>query len=127
MNTLPEDIVMLIADFTDLNDAIDQCKELEYFRRSCYYHKLDKEQSLKYHNEDSFRDKLLKNIKYPRKQLSLNLRYTDITDVSALGQVHTLDLRYTKVTYVSALTNVKKLYIHNATDISMLKNTEIIN
>ena len=43
-------------------------------------------------------------------KFSLDLSHTNVTDVSALGNVHTLDLRGTKVTDVSALGNVKILY-----------------
>ena len=52
---------------------------------------------------------------------NLNLSYTGVSDVSALGRVHTLDLEDTNVTEVIMLVNVKKLNLRESkTDVSTL-------
>src|SRR5271170_2820481 len=53
---------------------------------------------------------------------TLNLSHTKVTDVSTLGKVHTLDLTGTQVTDVSALGKVHtlNLYCTKVTDVSAL-------
>ena len=59
---------------------------------------------------------------------TLGLSHTYVTDVSALGNVHTLNLRSTYVTDVSALGSVHTLDLvwTQVTDVSMLPNVNII-
>ncbi len=59
----------------------------------------------------------------------LNLSGTNVTDVSALGKVHTLDIGYTQVTDVSALGKVHTLNLHrtNVTDASALGKVHALN
>ena len=67
---------------------------------------------------------------FKHKLIKCNLKYTNVTDVSALGNVHTLDLGFTKVTDVSALGNVHKLDLlgcDNVSDISALGNVHILD
>ena len=53
--------------------------------------------------------------------ISFNLRDTDVTDVSNLGNCHTLDLRFTKVTDVSNLDKCHTLNLSGTkvTDVSV--------
>ena len=61
---------------------------------------------------------------------TLNISECNITDVSALGNVHTLYLiNCDKINDVSALINVNTLYLcncENITDISALVNVHLI-
>jgi hypothetical protein len=128
MNTLPEDLVRLIADFTCINHILGLPYYL-YFKKSCYYHTLNKKQSLKFYKVESFRKNMLDKIKYPRKQLSLDLNETKVSDVSALGQVHTLDLCGTDVSDVSALAHVHTLNLSETlvSDVSALGHVHTLN
>ena len=58
---------------------------------------------------------------------TLGLSYTKVTDVSKLGNVHDLELISTSVTDVSMLGNVHTLNLSNTQvkDFSMLKNTKV--
>ncbi|HSA76194.1 MAG TPA: hypothetical protein VLE02_01495 [Nitrosarchaeum sp.] len=58
----------------------------------------------------------------------LNLKSTDVADVSALGNVSSLDLSFTEVVDVSNLSNVHKLVLDNTrvSDVSMLTGTRIL-
>ena len=81
--------------------------------------------SLKFYEDEEFRNRVLSSIKYPSNQLSLDLSYCDnVSDVSALGGVHTLDLRCCdNVTDVSALGKVHTLNLSccdNVSDVSAL-------
>src|SRR5271170_4005462 len=59
----------------------------------------------------------------------VNLSRTKVTDVSALGKVHTLDLSGTDVINVSALGKVHTLYLigTQVTDVSALGNVHTLN
>ena len=58
----------------------------------------------------------------------VDLSYTLVTDVSALGNVHTLDLSGTQVIDVSALGKVHTLYLYGTqvTDVSALGNVHTL-
>src|SRR5208282_3557439 len=60
---------------------------------------------------------------------TLDLYGTQVTDVSALGNVHTLNLSHTKVTDVSALGKVHTLDLSDTqvTDVSALGNVHTLN
>jgi hypothetical protein len=80
---------------------------------------------LYYHDDGSFRERILSLMLDTRKQLSLNLRNcSNITDVSGLSGVHTLRLsRCSKITDVSALGGVHTLHLSGCskiTDVSAL-------
>lgn len=66
---------------------------------------------------------LLQNIRYVKNQLLIiDLSQTNIQDVSALGNVHTLYLSHTKVSNVSTLGKLHTLYLSsmNVIDLSAL-------
>jgi hypothetical protein len=61
---------------------------------------------------------------------NLNLTYTHVTDVSALGGVTNLNLSYTKVTNVSVLENVRTLDLSGCRhlgDLSVLRGVHTLN
>jgi hypothetical protein len=85
---------------------------------------LTKKYSIIYNENDKFRARILSLIINPRRQLSLNISWTNITDVSALGRVHTLMLsNCQKISDVSALGRVHTLdlsFCSLITDVSAL-------
>ena len=125
------DLFGVINTYTDLRSLCDTCKLLSTLKKYINY-KLNKKYSLKYYHDVLFRNKVLHKIFNPNKQLYLNLedcRY--ITDVSVLGNVHTLDLsRCSNITDVTALGNVYTLklnYCDNITDVSGLGNVHTLD
>ena len=139
------DLFIAINEYTDLRGLCDTCLLLSTSKKYINY-KLNKKYSLMYYDDILFRSNILNKIFNPIKQLYINLSCCqNITDVSALGNVHTLVLRYCdnitdvkaknihtldlsncrKITDVSALGNVHTLDLRdckNITDVSMLGN-----
>jgi len=114
------DLFRVINEYTDLRSLCDTCTFLSTLKTYITY-KLTKEYSLLYYDDVLFRNRVLNKICNPYKQLYLNLSDCDITDVSALGNVHTLDLSLCNIT--SALGNVHTLNLSlcdNITDVSAL-------
>ena len=74
----------------------------------------------------SFNNSYLSYVKHAR---GLNLSWTEVSDVSNLGNVHTLYLSYTKVSDVSNLGNVHKLDLSETevTDVTNLGNVHKLN
>ena len=126
------DLFSLINEYTDLRSLCDTCsfgKNQEFLSKvakgklgfpSCSLfatlkkyinYKLKKEYSLMYYNDILFRQRVLNKIFNPYKQLHLDVSdCNQITDVSMLGNVHTLNLRNCyHITDVSALGNVHTL------------------
>ena len=90
-----------------------------------FYYKLNKHYSLKYFHDKKFRERVIKRVGDIKNKLSLNLsECSSITDVSALGGVHTLDLYMcSNITDVSALGGVHTLDLSECgmiTDVSAL-------
>ena len=128
MNIL--DLVNYIQYYTDLRQLFSASKQLSHWRRELQYWKLNTDASKQYHSKWEFRHAIEKLVSDTSKQISLNLRCcANLTDVSALGNVHTLNLRYcSKITDLSALQNVKKLILterHNINNIRALDNVHI--
>ena len=96
-----------------------------YNLRRHLYWKLTKTYSLKYYEDEKFRANVHSRVENPSIQLSVDLsECSNITDVSALGGVHTLNLSWcSKITDVSALGGVHTLDLRgcsNITDVSAL-------
>ena len=104
------DLFNVIGEYTHLQSLCDTCSMLFTFKQYIRY-KLNEEYSIIYYNDISFRNRLLTKIFNPNKQLHLDLNNCDVTDVSMLGNVHTLDLNCCDVTDVSALGNVQTLIL----------------
>jgi hypothetical protein len=72
------------------NTLFDTNKSLEYMKLK--YYKLNKKYSFEYYNNIDFKNKIDSKILLKNKQLSLNLSFCNITDISMLGELHTLNL-----------------------------------
>ena len=125
------DLFRIINEYTDLRSLCDTCRLFATLKKYINY-KFNKEYSLMYYDDISFRNIVLSKIFNPNKQLHLNLTGCDnITDVSALGNIHTLNLsECDNITDVSALGNVHTLYLkkcNNITDVSALKNVHTLD
>ena len=109
MNIL--ELVNYIQYYTDLRHLFSASKGLLSWRRELQYWKLNQHNSIKYHNNREFRQTIEQIVSDTSTQISLDLsRCENITDVSALGNVHTLDLSHCEnITDVSALGNVHEL------------------
>ena len=120
------DLFGYIDEYTDLRSLCDTCTLLLTFKQYITY-KLNNKYSLMYYDDVLFRNRVLNKIFNPYKQLHLDLSdCNEITDVSVLGNVHTLNLRncYT-ITDVSELGNVHTLDLfrcYQITDVSALGN-----
>jgi len=125
------DLFRVIDTYTDLRSLCDTCTVLSTLKKYIFY-LFNKNYSLMYHDDISFRNRVLSKIFNPNKQLHLQLSDSGyrITDVSALGNVHTLDLGDCEITDVSALGNVHTLNLcicKNITDVSALGNVHDLN
>ena len=104
---LPEDVLRLIIVEFGGRSLTETNRHFYNVRRHLYL-RLNGTYSLKYHEEEDFRILVHSRVENPSNQLRLTLRgCSSITDVSALGGVHTLDLSHcSNITDVSALSNV---------------------
>jgi hypothetical protein len=102
------------------NTLLDLSKKCQVVKKSKYYFRLTRECSLKYHKDIEYRTRLDSLMTRPEKQLSLLFQNCDgISDISALGNVHTLYLYNCKnISDVSALGNVHTLYLYDCKNIS---------
>ena len=133
MNKIFLNIYLLgaINKYTDLMSFCDTCVIFRTLKKYINY-KLNKQYSLIYYNDVLFKNIFLSKIFNPIKQLHLDLHdCRKITDVSALGNVHTLNLSYcNSITDVSALGNVHTLILSSCnfiTDVSALGNIHTLD
>ena len=130
---LDEFMFLNIYEFCLDDKLLETCRFAYQIKRRVSIYNLKRTYSLKYYNDAAFRNLVLQTITDSRKQLHLNLSsYGDIiTDVSALGNVHTLNLsRCDKIEDVSALGNVHTLdlsYCTKITDVSALGNVHTLD
>jgi hypothetical protein len=108
-------------------------KEFLKYKKEFYIYNLNNKMSIKYYEDINFRNKITASDRMLNlnKQLKLNLsRCYKITDVSELGNVHTLFLiDCDNITDISALGNVHTLNLYNCnkiTDISALCNVHTL-
>ena len=124
------DLFRVIDEYTDLRSLCDTCTLLLQFKQYITY-KLNRDYSLMYYNDILFRQRVLNKIFNPYKQLHLDLSDCNITDVSGLGNVHTLNLRNcSNIIDVSSLGNVHTLDLfrcYKITDVSALGNVYDLN
>ena len=111
---LNEDCLRMIIGFLENSDQLGLfpcCRMLYGFKRDLHYFYLNAEYSKKYYIDPEFRNLIKSKVSDISKQISVNLSYLDdITDVSALGGVHTLNLSCcNRITDVSALGGVHNL------------------
>ena len=124
-------LFVTINEYTDLRTLCDTSKSFSTLKKYIDY-KLNKKYSLMYYDDILFRNIVVSKIYNPNKQLHLILNHcTKITDVSILGNCHTLDLsRCENITDVSALGNVHTLNLsecENITDVSALRNVHTLD
>jgi len=122
INQLPNEIIVIIFSYLDWKDILNVSEVSKTFY------------NLSFENKPKIclrGKKYIKWIDYlcERFEVHLDLSDTDITDVSALGRVHTLDLSHTDVKDVSALGRVHKLNLRNTSvkDVSALGGVHTLN
>ena len=123
---IPAEVLRLIFDLGGYS-SLTATNRYFYNMRRQWYLKLNNRYSLKYYEDQQFRSYVHSRVENPSTQLSLALSGCwNITDVSALGGVHTLNLiGCYNITDVSALGGVHTLdlsYCSNITDVSALKD-----
>ena len=126
-----EFVVFELMRYIDVTKLLNSTKLLKNVKKKFIYIKLNKNYSLKYYNNEEFRNIIHNSVEKSNKQISLDLsNSTNITDISALGKVHTLFLHGCEnITDVSALGKVHTLHLYNCdqiTDVSSLRNVNII-
>ena len=96
LTVLVDDCLREIFRFLENSDQLalfSCCRWLYGFKKDLYYFYLNAEYSKKYYIDPEFRDLIKSKVRDISKQVSVNLSGCDeITDVSALGGVHTLKL-----------------------------------
>jgi hypothetical protein len=115
-------VVFELMRYIDVTNLLNTTKLLKNVKKKFIYRKLNKEYSLEYYNHEEFRSIVNNSVEKSNKQISLDLKYChNITDVSALGNVHTLYLRYcNNITDLSALGKVHTLDLNNCEKIKDL-------
>ena len=129
---LPLDVLRLVFEFCEGSNSLTATNRYFYNVRRHLYLRLSRKYSLEYYEDEDFRTLICSRVENPSVQLSLDLRdCRNITDVSALGGVHTLDLsECEKITDVSALGGVHTLDLRgcsNITDVSALGGVHILD
>ena len=133
------DIMRLIQEYADLRQLFAASKQLSETKQHVQYWNLTFTASVQYYEKEEFRRIIREKVMNVSKQLSLNFveyneyrthTYNKISDVSALGNVHTLYLSWCQgITDVSALGNVHELHLSgcdNITDVSALGNVHTL-
>jgi len=103
---------------TSMNNLLNTSRSFQVLKRTKFYWNLNRNYSAKYHNKNyslkfygeiSFKDRLDFLLTNTRTQLSLNLSsFMCLSNVNTLGHVHTLNLSRTKIKDVDAL----GMYLH---------------
>ena len=106
-----EDMTRYIVDYLneqEIRSLFNTSIRLASMKKKFFYWKLNNDQSLRYQADSSIRLQIEALVDNPRGQISLYFRNcTEISDVSALGNVHKLNLSNCKaISDVSALGNV---------------------
>ena len=125
-------LLHFLNEYTDLRNLWMASPDLwnSNERRFLCYLKLKKNKSREYLESKNFREYIISRVTDPSKHISLNLIWCSIriTDVSSLGNVHTLDLSYcTGITDVSSLRNVHTLYLSDCEKISDMGSLGNVN
>ena len=130
---LPQELLRAIHEYCDITKLLHANKFFFFkVKPIIKYWRLTKDCSKRYQKSKSFRLAVKRRVKDTSTQLSLNLSWCDdITDVSALGGIHTLHLsRCSNVTDVSALGGVHTLDLSrcdNIKDVSALGGVHTLN
>jgi hypothetical protein len=132
VSALPEDIYRCIQEFTSINALLNTSKRLIDVKHRLFYWSLGSASSQQFYSSEEFCERLRGLMHDCKKQLSLNLGKCDkVSDVSALGHVHTLNLSSCpNVSVVSALGHVHTLNLSacvNVRDVSALGHVHTLN
>ena len=95
ITNLPDDVFRIIREFVPI-DALFLLanRHFQAMKGRLHYYEFTEKCSLEYHASKIFREHVKRRISDISSQLSLNLQNcSNIRDVSALGDVHTLKLR----------------------------------
>jgi len=109
---------MSLNNYIELGYYCSTCQLLFKLKKHLNY-KLNDNYSHLYKNDETFRNKVLSRIANPQKQLYLFLDsyyYSNIVDLSVLGNVYSLNLSGCKITNM-----------YNSVDLSMLENVHSLN
>ena len=103
-----EFVVFELMRYIDVTKLLNSTKLLKNVKKKFIYRKLNEKYSSDYYKHEKFRMTIHDSVENPNKQISLDLwRCENITNISILGNVHTLKLfNYVKIIDVSALGNV---------------------
>jgi hypothetical protein len=113
------------VSYTDTNNLLNVSIRFQTIKKAKYYWKLNKEYSLKYHDDEDFKIRLNSLLTRSERQLSLNLENCDgVHDISVLSNIHSLNLNSCRnLTTMSAPGKIHKLDLSNCnsiTDVSAL-------
>ena len=86
-----EFVVFELMRYIDVTKLLNSTKLLKNVKKKFIYRKLNKTYSLEYFIHEEFRNIVNNSVEKSNKQIHLNLKNcSNITDVSALRNVHTL-------------------------------------
>ena len=91
------DLFRYINEYTELRSLCDTSVSFATLKQYIHY-KLNDNYSFMYYDDISFRNRVLSKIYNPYKQLRLDLSWCNMSDVSTLGNVHTLNLSHCNIT-----------------------------
>ena len=116
-----EFIIQELHGLININHLLNTAIQFKEYKKKLFYWKLNKTNSLKYYHDKDFYNYINSRVFDGNKQLSIDLFGCcyNITDVSCLGNVHTLDLSGgRKITDFSCLGNVYDLNLSNCDNIT---------
>ena len=86
-------VIFELKKYIDITNLLNTTITLKHIKKKIIHRKLNKKYSLKYYNNSDFQILVKNSIENPYLQLTLRLiQCNQITDVSALGNVHALYL-----------------------------------
>jgi hypothetical protein len=132
LTSLPLDIYFCIQEFTSINALLNTSRRLDNIKHRLFHWKINTAFSKRFYSSEDFRATLMNLIYNSSKQLSLNFcGCQTVSDVSALGHVHTLYLSGCgNVSDVSALGHVHTLHLshcRNVSDVSALGHVHTLD
>jgi hypothetical protein len=115
--TCPEQHVL-----TCVNKSLrESSKTFKYVQLFDFHTHTRNKHAIRFANDYEFREQILRSVHYPNKQIEIHLYVSDIVDVSAFGNVHTLLLYDCEnIIDVSALGGVQNLTMYNCLQIADL-------
>ena len=86
-----EFVVFELMRYIDVTKLLNSTKLLKNVKKKFIYRKLNEKYSSDYYKHEKFRMTIHDSVENPNKQISLDLwRCENITNISILGNVHTL-------------------------------------